>query len=201
MNNEIYEKTAEMLKDKGYQILLLNFRDPQEGNCWNPMTLPYKMYKEGNQDKAIELLDDLAANILYEENDTSKEYPEEKNININPEDKQEIKNENNLTNLIDTKKEKELIKINNQIETVNNIQIINKEKKEANLNQLNLGNLAMKLSMIKIEKQDELNIEKNINQNKSNITIPIDYKNIHLLATLSLMVDKVEETHDENKNV
>ena len=59
----------------------------------------------------------------------------------------------------------------------------------------------MKLSMIKIEKQDELNIEKNINQNKSNITIPIDYKNIHLLATLSLMVDKVEETHDENKNV
>lgn len=25
------------------------------------------MYKSGNQDKAIELLDDLAANILYEE--------------------------------------------------------------------------------------------------------------------------------------
>ena len=31
------------------------------------MTLPYKLYKEGNQDKAIELLDDLALNILYEE--------------------------------------------------------------------------------------------------------------------------------------
>lgn len=65
---EIYEKTSSMLKDKGYNILLLNFRDPQQGNAWNPLTLPYQMYKSGNQDKAIELLDDLALNILYEEN-------------------------------------------------------------------------------------------------------------------------------------
>ncbi|MBE6157410.1 MAG: DUF87 domain-containing protein [Firmicutes bacterium] len=64
---EIYEKTSNMLRSKGYQILLLNFRDPQNGNAWNPMSLPYKIYKEGNQDKAIELLDDLALNILYDE--------------------------------------------------------------------------------------------------------------------------------------
>lgn len=64
---EIYEKTSNMLRDKGYQILLLNFRDPQNGNAWNPMTLPYKMYKAGLQDKAIELLDDLALNILYDD--------------------------------------------------------------------------------------------------------------------------------------
>ncbi len=64
---EIYEQTGEMLRDKGYQILLLNFRDPQNGNSWNPMTLPYEMYKSGNQDKAIELLDDLALNILYDD--------------------------------------------------------------------------------------------------------------------------------------
>lgn len=63
---EIYEKNANMLKEKGYQILILNFRDPQNGNSWNPMSLPYKLYKAGNQDKAIELLDDLALNILYD---------------------------------------------------------------------------------------------------------------------------------------
>lgn len=63
---EIYEKTSNMLRAKGYQILLLNFRDPQNGNAWNPMTLPYEIYKSGNQDKAIELLDDLALNILYD---------------------------------------------------------------------------------------------------------------------------------------
>lgn len=64
---EIYEQTSNMLKDKGYNVLVLNFRDPQQGNSWNPLSLPYRIYKEGNQDKAIELLDDLAANILYEE--------------------------------------------------------------------------------------------------------------------------------------
>ena len=64
---EIYEKTSVMLRKKGYQILLLNFRDPQNGNAWNPMSLPYKMYNSGKQDKAIELLDDLALNILYDD--------------------------------------------------------------------------------------------------------------------------------------
>ena len=64
---EIYETTANMLKERGYNIVVLNFRNPQNGNSWNPMSLPYKLYKEGNTDKAIELLDDLALNILYEE--------------------------------------------------------------------------------------------------------------------------------------
>ncbi len=65
---ELYEKTAGLLKEKGYNILLLNFRSPQNGEAWNPLSMPYRLYKNGNQDKAIELLDDLAANILYEEN-------------------------------------------------------------------------------------------------------------------------------------
>ena len=64
---ELYEKTSEMLRERGYNIVVLNFRDPQKGNAWNPMNLPYKLYKEGNMDKAVELLDDLALNILYEE--------------------------------------------------------------------------------------------------------------------------------------
>lgn len=64
---EIYEKSSVMLREMGYQILLLNFRDPQNGSAWNPMTLPYKLYKSGNHDKAIELLDDLALNILYDD--------------------------------------------------------------------------------------------------------------------------------------
>lgn len=64
---EIYENSSMMLRERGYQIVLLNFRDPQNGSAWNPMSLPYKIYKSGNHDKAIELLDDLALNILYDE--------------------------------------------------------------------------------------------------------------------------------------
>ena len=65
---EIYETTAEMLKKRGYNVVLLNFRNPQQGSGWNPLHLPYKYYKEGNSDKANELTDDLAKNILYDEN-------------------------------------------------------------------------------------------------------------------------------------
>lgn len=68
---EIYESTGEMLRDKGYDVQILNFRDPQNGSSWNPLSIPYHMYKNGNQDKAIELLDDLALNILYDESNTN----------------------------------------------------------------------------------------------------------------------------------
>lgn len=61
---EIYEQTSNYLKSLGYNVVLLNFRDPQQGNAWNPMYLPYSLYKSGNIDKSIELLEDLAANIL-----------------------------------------------------------------------------------------------------------------------------------------
>lgn len=64
---ELYEKKSNMLRSKGYNIVLLNFRDPGRGNAWNPMSLPYNLYKSGNRDKAMELLDDLALNILYDE--------------------------------------------------------------------------------------------------------------------------------------
>ena len=64
---EIYEQTSNMLREKGYNVILLNFRDPQKGNAWNPLALPYSLYNEGNKDKANELLDDLAMNILYDE--------------------------------------------------------------------------------------------------------------------------------------
>ncbi len=63
---EIFENTSNYLKSLGYNIVLLNFRDPQQGNAWNPMYLPYSLYKDGNIDKSVELLEDLAANILHD---------------------------------------------------------------------------------------------------------------------------------------
>ncbi len=62
---ELYEGTSEMLKKRGYNVVVLNFRDPQRGSGWNPLHLPYQYYKRGNHDKANELVDDLALNILY----------------------------------------------------------------------------------------------------------------------------------------
>ena len=63
---EIYEDNSGIMRELGYQIIILNFRDPQKGNCWNPYHLPYKYQKEGNFDKANELLNDLSLNIVVD---------------------------------------------------------------------------------------------------------------------------------------
>ena len=63
---EIYRKTAKNLEDRGYKIVVLNFRETTKGNAWNPLALPYQFYKEGNVDKSTELLEDVALNILYD---------------------------------------------------------------------------------------------------------------------------------------
>lgn len=63
---EIYEDNYKLLKDLGYEIIVLNFREPQKGTCWNPYHLPYKFQQEGNFDKANELLNDLSTNIIVD---------------------------------------------------------------------------------------------------------------------------------------
>ncbi len=65
---EIYEHNANMLREKGYNVIIVNFRDPEQGSAWNPLTLPYQYYKQGKEDKAMELLEDLAVNILVDAN-------------------------------------------------------------------------------------------------------------------------------------
>lgn len=70
---EIYKYAAEPLKERGYKIIVLNFREPARGNAWNPLTLPYRYFKEGNTDKSTELLDDVALNILYDQTKKSSD--------------------------------------------------------------------------------------------------------------------------------
>ena len=63
---EIFEENSDLLRQLNYKVVVLNFREPQKGNMWNPLDLPYKYYKEGNLDKAIELVSDVAANMIHE---------------------------------------------------------------------------------------------------------------------------------------
>lgn len=71
---EVYKESAELLRSRGYKIVLLNFREPSTGQAWNPFTLPYRMFKEGKTDKATELLEDLALNILYDEKSQAEPF-------------------------------------------------------------------------------------------------------------------------------
>ena len=51
---ELYKLTSATLKKEGYRIRLLNFRDYEHSECWNPITPIYKMYV-----KAISIADEV----------------------------------------------------------------------------------------------------------------------------------------------
>lgn len=62
---ELYGKTSAMLKENGYKVILLNFRNPDKSDTWNPLSIPYSFYKEGNIDKTTEFLEDLSTNMFH----------------------------------------------------------------------------------------------------------------------------------------
>ncbi len=62
--NEYYDK----LIKKGYQVNIINLRNLNYSDGWNPLENPYYYFKSGMKDKAEELLDNLG-HILYPDNE------------------------------------------------------------------------------------------------------------------------------------
>lgn len=70
---ELYKHSKSLLKELGYKIICINFRNPINGNAWNPLSIPYEYYKSGNKDKAMELLFDLGLNIFYNKKSSNQD--------------------------------------------------------------------------------------------------------------------------------
>ena len=68
---EIYDIFAPKMKKDGYEVVAIDFASPDYGDMWNPFTLPYKLYKEGNENDAIYLLEELASVIFSEKEATN----------------------------------------------------------------------------------------------------------------------------------
>jgi type IV secretion system protein VirD4 len=49
---EIYNRTACSLKDAGYKIQVVNFRNPSVGECWNPLEISYRLFCLEDIDRA-----------------------------------------------------------------------------------------------------------------------------------------------------
>ena len=58
-NGEIYATMAHHLEKNGYKVLSINFHDTTLGINWNPLSLPYSYYREGNIDEAQRLLENI----------------------------------------------------------------------------------------------------------------------------------------------
>lgn len=73
---ELYHRFEGELSERGYQLIVLDLRDARRGNCWNPLDIPYEIYLKGDVDKAAELVNDIATNLM-----TNKNYS---NHNLDP---------------------------------------------------------------------------------------------------------------------
>lgn len=71
---EIYETMATELRAKGYEVCSLNFRNFDQGIGWNPLALPYQFYSNGDIDRACELANDVAVNLVSMNVDTGDPF-------------------------------------------------------------------------------------------------------------------------------
>lgn len=60
---ELYQRSAGFARKNGYKVTVLNFRDIGNGDTWNPLAMPYKLYNCGKKEKAVSILNDFVATI------------------------------------------------------------------------------------------------------------------------------------------
>ena len=66
VKGEIKELLTEDLNKYGYDTIVINLADPTNSNFYNPLKMPYDLYKNGNKDQAMELLENIAYYLLSE---------------------------------------------------------------------------------------------------------------------------------------
>lgn len=65
-SGSLFNKFNNLLKDKNYNVVCINLDNPSCGSYFNIFDLPYKLYKNNNKDKALEILEDIGFYLLYE---------------------------------------------------------------------------------------------------------------------------------------
>lgn len=64
--DKILDMIYNRLINENYKIVTLNLRNVNKGYAWNPLTMPYQLYLKGKIDESLDLLSDLASNIMFD---------------------------------------------------------------------------------------------------------------------------------------
>ncbi len=65
---EYYSRFKKDLVDKGYNIYVINLVNPNNSNGWNPLEYPYYLYKKGEIDKSLDLVNSISNTICISNN-------------------------------------------------------------------------------------------------------------------------------------
>ncbi len=72
--NEYFGTFKKQLDNNSYNTLVLNLSDTYKSNSFNPLLLPYKYYKSGNKDRAIEIVKEIGLEIFKTDNHYSDPF-------------------------------------------------------------------------------------------------------------------------------
>lgn len=71
---EYISKYYETVNERGYNTLVLNLRDLEASDGYNPLSYPYSLYKEGKKDQAIEYIEEITKEIFYEDDSNADPF-------------------------------------------------------------------------------------------------------------------------------
>ena len=64
---QLYKQLGKKLEEEGYKTTIIDLENTTLGNNWNPLTLAYQIYKEGNKDKAQDLIEEVGYYLFENE--------------------------------------------------------------------------------------------------------------------------------------
>jgi hypothetical protein len=65
--NEYLDKYKDVLNDNNYKTVIINLKEPDKNEGWNPLEYPYELYKKGEIDKSQELIERIGRIIFYDD--------------------------------------------------------------------------------------------------------------------------------------
>ncbi len=79
---ELFDFTKKLLDKKGYDVRVLNLRDPMRGDRLNMLERPARLYKEGKKGRALEIARGIAQSIYEAIQDKDDMFWTETSINL-----------------------------------------------------------------------------------------------------------------------
>ena len=81
VKGELYKNSYDYLKNKDYDIKVINLRDTNNSDFWNPLTIAHQYHKEENFEKEVETINDLS-NAICEDVTSRDKYWQESSSSV-----------------------------------------------------------------------------------------------------------------------
>ncbi len=72
--DEYYKTFSKKLKENNYNVLTLNLKDPTKSNGFNPLLVPYLLYKKNKLDESVSMINNLALEIFHSDSNDSDPF-------------------------------------------------------------------------------------------------------------------------------